>query len=160
MMKHLRNDRGDMTFTTCFIMLALVMLVSFLLLFFSVQINCINIRNGVKMELNNLSASIYADTYHSQREVNMGEYIRTLYSSASYTQQLEQAVEDGLAKKIPLETEDYRIKNIRLEFTQDSNGQIQYIFTCNAEFYVTMFGNRYPTITREIRLTGHHNTKF
>ncbi|WP_326975351.1 hypothetical protein [Caproicibacter sp. BJN0012] len=160
MMKHLRNDRGDMTFTTCFIMLALVMLVSFLLLFFSVQINCINIRNGIKMELNNLTASIYADTYRSQRETDLDEYVSTLYSSSSYTHQLEQKVEDGLAKKIPLETEDYRIKNIRLEFTQDGNDQIEYIFTCDTEFYVIMFGNRYPIITREIRLTGHHNTKF
>ncbi len=159
MKKHLQNDRGDMTFTTCFVMLALVMLISFLLLFSSVQINSINIRNGIKLELNNLSASIYADTYRSQRETNMSEYIRTLYSSASYTRQLEQAVEDGLADKISLETEDYRIKNIRLEFTQDGSDQIEYIFTCNTEFYVTMFGNR-STITREIRLTGHHNTKF
>lgn len=159
MKKHLRNDRGDMTFTTCFIMLALVMLVSFFLLFSSVKINSINIRNSIKMELNNLSASIYADTYRSQRETNMEEYIHTLYSSSSYTRQLEQMVEEGLAEHIPLETEDYRIKNIRLEFAQE-DGQIKYIFSCDTEFYVTMFGNRYPIITREICLTGHHNTKF
>ncbi|WP_330393849.1 hypothetical protein [Anaerocolumna xylanovorans] len=159
MKKHLRNDRGDMTFTTCFIMLALVMLVSFLLLFSTVKINSINIRNSVKMELNNLSASIYADTYRSQRETNMAEYIHTLYSSSTYIQRLEEMAEDDIAENIPLETEDYRIKNIRLEFVQDGDG-IEYIFSCNAEFYVTMFGNRYPVITREIRLTGHHNTKF
>lgn len=160
MKKLLRNDRGDMSFTTCFVMVALVMLISFLLLFFSVQINCINIRNGIKMELNNLTASIYADTYRSQRETDMGEYIRTLYSSGSYTRQLEQAVEDGLSEKVSLETDDYRIRNIHLEFSQDSGDQIAYILTCDAEFYVTMFGNRYPAITKEIRLTGHHNTKF
>ncbi len=160
MIKYLRNDRGDMAFTTCFIMLALIMLVSYLLLFFSVQINCINIRNGIKIELNNLSASIYSATYRSQREIDMEEYIRTLYSSSSYTRQLEQKVVDDLEKKIPLETDDYQIKNIRLEFIQDDSNQIEYIFNCNVEFYVIMFGNRYSTITREIRLTGHHNTKF
>lgn len=159
-MKHLRNDRGDMSFLSCFIMLALIMLTSFLLLFFSVKINSINIRNGIKMELNNLSASIYSDTYNSQRETNMEEYIRTLYYSSSYTRQLEQMVEDGLAEKISLETKDYRIKNIHLKFSQDSDGQIQYIFSCDAEFYVIMFGNKYPTITQKISLTGHHNTKF
>lgn len=159
-MKHLRNDRGDMSFFSCFIMLALIMLTSFLLLFFSVKINSINIRNGIKMELNNLSANIYSDTYHSQRETNMEEYIRTLYSSSAYTRQLEQMVEDGLAEKISLETKDYRIKNIKLEFSQDSDGQIQYIFSFDAEFYVIMFGNKYSVITPKIRLTGHHNTKF
>lgn len=159
-MKHLRNDRGDMTFTTAFIMLALVMLISFLLLFASVQINCINIRNGAKMELNNLSASIYADTYRSQRETNMSEYINTLYSSSSYTRQLESSVQEGLANKIALQTDDYRITNIRLRFSQDGADRILYVFTCDAEFYISMFGNHYPTVTREITLTGHHNTKF
>lgn len=160
MRKHIQNDRGDMSIATCFIMLALIMLTASLLLFASVKINSINIRNGIKMELNNLSASIYADTYRSQRETNKEEYIQTLYSSSSYTRQLEQMVVDGLSEKLPLETEDYRIKNIHLEFTQDSENQIKYIFTCDAEFYVIMFGNKYPTITQKIRLTGHHNTKF
>lgn len=159
MIKLLRNDRGDMSFATCFIIVALVMLISFLLLYFSVQINCINIRNGVKMELNNLAAGIYADTYHAQRETDMEEYLRTLYSSRSYTRQLEQFVEDGIKDKVPLETEDYRLSNIHLEFSQGS-GRISYIFTCDAEFYVTMFGNRYPAIVKKIRLTGSHNTKF
>ena len=61
------------------------MLISFLLLYASVRITCINIRNGAKMELNNLSATIYADTYRSQRETNFEEYLRTLYSSNDYT---------------------------------------------------------------------------
>lgn len=155
----LRNDKGDITFFTCFFILGVVMLISFLLLYASVRINCINIRNGVKMELNNLSATIYADTYRSQRETNFEEYIRTLYSSAEYTQMLEEIVRGGLAEKVPLATDDYRIRNINLEFRQVGD-RIEYEFTCDAEFYITMFGNRYPTITQQIRLTGYHNTKF
>ena len=92
------------------------MLVTFLLLFFSVQINCINIRNGIKMELNNLSASIYADTYRSQRESNFSEYLNTLYQSSSYKSQLENIVLDGLESKISLSTDDYTIRNTDLEF--------------------------------------------
>ena len=56
-----------MSIYTCFLVMGVVILVSFLLLYASVKITCINIRNGAKMELNNLSASIYADTYRSQR---------------------------------------------------------------------------------------------
>lgn len=160
MKKYLRNARGDMTFNNCFIMLALVMLISFLLLFFSIKINSINIRNSIKMELNNLSASIYADTYRAQRESNKGEYIHTLYSSSSYTRQLEQMVEDGLSEAIPLEADGYSIQNIHLEFIHNGNSQIEYIFTCDIKFYVIMLNDRYPTITQKIRLTGRHNTKF
>ena len=157
--RSLRNERGDLSIATCFIIVGIVMLISFLLLYASVKINCITIRIGAKMELNNLSASIYADTYRSQRESKFGEYLNTLYSSRSYTRQLETAVEDGLAAKISLSTEDYEISNIHLEFEQDGD-RILYVFTCDAEFYITMFGRRYPTITQEIELTGYHNTKF
>lgn len=155
----LRNEKGDITIYTCFLVAGVVMLISFLLLYASVQINAINIRNGAKMELNNLTASIYADTFRSQREVNYGEYLRTLYSSATYTQQLERSVRDGLAQKVPLSTNDYRVRNIRLEFNI-SGDRIEYVFTCDIEFYITMFGSRYPTVSRNIRLTGYHNTKF
>jgi len=158
--KLLRNKYGNVTYTTVFIIVALVMLLSFLLLFASVKINCINIRNGAKMELNNLTASIYQDTFRSQREGNLSAYINTLYSSSSYKQQLEQNFIAGLANKIELSNEDYRLTNISLEFRQDGTDKIEYTFSCDAEFYITMFGSRYPTITQWIILTGHHNTKF
>jgi len=158
--KLLKNEGGNVTFTTVFIIVALVMLLSFLLLFASVKINCINIKNGVKMELNNLTASIYKDIYRSQRESNLNAYVNTLYSSDSYKRQLELNFISGLASKIELSNEDYRLTNISLEFRQDGSDKIEYTFTCDAEFYITMFGNQYPTITRRIILTGHHNTKF
>lgn len=155
----LRNDRGDISIFACFFVTGVIMLVSFLMLYASVRINCINIRNGAKMELNNLSASIYADTYRSQRESNFSEYLKTLYQSASYTRSLEQSVEDGLENKIALSTDDYNIKNISLDFTVTGD-RIEYVFRCDAEFYIFMFGKQYPVITQEIRLTGYHNTKF
>ena len=62
----LRNERGEITFFACFFVVGVVMLISFLLLYASVRITCINIRNGAKMELNNLSATIMLspDTLH------------------------------------------------------------------------------------------------
>ena len=41
------------TFFACFFVVGIVMLISFLLLYASIRITCINIRNGAKMELNN-----------------------------------------------------------------------------------------------------------
>ncbi len=43
-----------MSFFTIFVILAIIMLMSFVLLFASVKINCMNIRNAAKMELNNV----------------------------------------------------------------------------------------------------------
>ncbi len=92
--------RGDCHLLLFFVV-GVVMLISFLLLYASIRINCINIRNGAKMEsLNNLSASIYADTYRSQRETNFSEYLSTLLSS-SYTEMLEDTVREGLSAKVP-----------------------------------------------------------
>ena len=88
----LRNERGEITFFACFFVVGIVMLISFLLLYASIRITCINIRNGAKMELNNLSGTIYADTYRSQRETNFEEYLNTLYSSSDYTDMLEATI--------------------------------------------------------------------
>lgn len=123
----LRNERGEITFFACFFVVGVVMLISFLLLYASVRITCINIRNGAKMELNNLSATIYADTYRSQRETNFEEYLRTLYSSRDYTEMLEATVAGGLAEKVPLSTDDYTVSDISLEFNVVGD-RVEYIF--------------------------------
>ena len=39
----LKNERGDMSFFTIFVILAINMLLAFVLLYASIQINCINI---------------------------------------------------------------------------------------------------------------------
>ena len=159
MKSRIKNERGDMSFFSIFIILAINMLLSFVLLYASVQINCINIRNAAKMELNNLSGTIYADTYRSQRETNFEEYLNTLYSSSDYTDMLEATVAGGLDSKIPLSTEDYKVSDISLEFNVE-DGRVEYIFYCDVEFYVRMFGHSYPSITQRVELTGYHNTKF
>lgn len=128
------DERGEITFFACFFVVGVVMLISFLLLYASVRITCINIRNGAKMELNNLSATIYADTYRSQRETNFEEYLRTLYSSNDYTEMLEATVSGGLAEKISLSTDDYEVSNISLEFNVVGD-RVEYIFYCDVEFY-------------------------
>lgn len=159
MKKLLRNDRGDLTFFSIFVVLAVNMIIAFVMLYATVEINCINIRNGAKMSLNNLSATIYSDTFRSQRESDLGEYWNTLYSSRSYTRQLEQIVRANLAEKIELSNNNYSVKNISLTFDQESD-RIRYVFSCDVEFYIRMFGGNYPTVFRRIELTGYHITKF
>lgn len=157
--KLLRNERGDLSFFSIFVILAVNMLLSFLLLFASVKINCINIRNAAKMELNNVSARIYADTFHSQREANLSSYMADIHLSSSYQEALRQGFIGGMTDRIPLETEDYTIHNISLDFEQHSD-KIEYIVICDADFRIQMFGELFPPIRQHITLTGTHNTKY
>ena len=78
------DERGDLSFFTIFVILSINMVMAFLLLFATIRIECINIRNAAKMELNNVSARIYADTFHSQREANLDSYMGDLYFSSAY----------------------------------------------------------------------------
>ncbi|MCM1188527.1 MAG: hypothetical protein NC541_04425 [bacterium] len=157
--KILRNERGDMSFFTIFIILAINMVLAFVLLFASVQINCMNIRNAAKMELNNVSARIYADTFHSQREANLGSYMADLHLSAAYRDALRAGFISGMEERIQLSNEDYTVENISLQFHQYPD-KIEYVVTCDAVFRIRMFGNLFPPIRQHITLTGSHNTKY
>ena len=88
-----------------------------------------------------------------------GKRLFSSYSSGNYTAMLEDMVTDGLANKIPLSTDDYRVRDIRLAF-HVTGDRVEYVFTCSVEFYVYMFGRSYPAITRPVELTGYNNTKF
>lgn len=154
-----RNERGDLSFLSIFIILGVNMLLSFLLLFASVKINCINIRNAAKMELNNVSARIYADTFHSQREANLTSYMADLHLSSAYQEALREGFINGMEQRVQLSNEDYSVNNIHLQFNQYSN-KIEYVMSCDAIFRLHMFGELFPPIVQHITLTGTHNTKY
>lgn len=157
--KYISNERGDLSYLSIFIIVAINMLLAFMLLFASVKINCINIRNAAKMELNNVSARIYADTFHSQREANLGSYMADLHLSAAYQDALEAGFINGMESRIALDTDDYTISNINLSFNQYPD-KIEYVVICDASFQIRMFGNLLPPITQRITLTGSHHTKY
>ena len=149
MKSKIKNERGDMSFFSIFIILAINMLLSFVLLNASVQINCINIRNAAKMELNNVSARIYADTFHSQREANL----------TSYKNALRAGFIEGMKSRVKLTNDDYDVENIDLTFRQYSE-RIEYIASFDITYQIRMFGTSFPPIRRHAELTGSHNTKF
>lgn len=155
----LKNERGELSYFSVFVILAVNMLLSFLLLFASVKINCINIRNAAKMELNNVSARIYADTFHSQREANRDSYMADLHLSSAYQDALRAGFINGLEERIELSNDDYTVSNINLQFHQYSD-KIEYVVTCDATFRIRMFGELFPPIAQHITLTGSHNTKY
>ena len=159
MKSRIKSERGDMSFFSIFIILAINMLLSFVLLYASVQINCINIRIAAKMELNNVSARIYADTFHSQREANLTSYMSDISLSAAYKNALRASFTEGMRSRVKLTNDDYDVENIDLTFRQYSE-KIEYIASFDITYRIRMFGESFPPIRRHVELTGSHNTKY
>ena len=159
MKSRIKNERGDMSFFSIFIILAINMLLSFVLLYASVQINCITLRNAAKMELNNVSARIYADTFHSQREANLTSYMSDISLSAAYKNALRASFTEGMRSRVKLTNDDYDVENIDLTFRQYSE-KIEYIASFDITYRIRMFGESFPPIRRHVELTGSHNTKY
>ena len=159
MIKHLRNERGDsvVPFTAFFVM-ALVILLVQLMIWVSAEINCIVIRNTVKIELTNVSIRISEDTYKAMREGNLREYYRILTDDVSYKEELRQLVISNINAAMPTQTENYKVDNIELTFSQNADS-IEYIVTCDVEYYVSLFGDVRTIRTEEIEIGGKHNLK-
>lgn len=159
MMKYLRNERGDsvVPFTACFIV-ALVILLVQLMIWVSAEINCIVIRNTVKNELTNISIRISEDTYKAMREGNLSEYYRTLTDDESYRTELRELVISNINAAMPTQTDNYKVENIELSFTENTDS-IEYIVTCDVEYYVSLFGEPRTIRTEEIEIGGKHNLK-
>ena len=111
------------------------------------------------MELNNVSARIYADTYHSQREANLDSYMADLHISSAYQDALRASFINGMEERVQLTSEDYSVENIDLRFYQHDD-RIEYEATCDATFQIRMFGDLLPPITQHIVLAGSHYTKY
>ena len=159
MIRYLRNERGDsvVPFTTFFVM-ALVILLVQLMIWVSAEINCIVIRNTVKNELTNVSIRISEDTYKAMREGNLSEYYRTLTDDESYKTELRELVISNINSELPMETENYKVENIELSFSENADS-IEYIITCDVEYYVSLFGTARTIRTEEIEIGGKHNLK-
>jgi hypothetical protein len=159
MMRYLKNNRGDfgVPFTACFV-LAMVILLVMLMTWVSVEVTCLCIRNTVKNELTNVSIRISEDTYRAMREGNLTEYYHTLTDDTAYRSELESLVKNKIASAMPLQTETYKLDNITLTFAENGDN-IEYILTCDVEYYVSLFGGNRTVREESIMLTGRHNLK-
>lgn len=155
----LRNNRGDISIATIFLIVALNMLLAFMLLFVSVQIQSMQIRNSVKQELNNLSASIAKDTHFAMRESELVAYENRLSSSTSYHASLRTQFLNSLESQIKFHTDDYEITGQDLSFRRIDN-RIEYTYQATIRFYVSMFGQRKMVYSQLVKLTASHVLKW
>lgn len=159
MMRYIKNERGDSVIPfTAFFVMAMVILLVLLMMWVSAEITFINIRNSVKSELANVSVRISEDTYKAMREGNLSAYYNTLTSDTSYQTELQQMIRDNIASTMPLETSSYQVKDVALDFIQ-SGDNIEYVLTCNVEYYASLFGDTRTIHAESIELSGRHSIK-
>ncbi len=159
MKKYLKNERGSVPMPlTPFIVVAIVILLSFLMTWISAEITFTGIRNTVKNELTNVSIRISEDTYKAMREGNLAAYHETLTSDDTYRSELEALVKEKIETAMPLTTDNYVVDNISLTFSENSDS-IEYVFHCDVEYYLSLFGDHRTVREDSIELTGKHNIK-
>ena len=157
MRKLFRSQDGNVVFTAAFV-LAMMVLLMCLMLWTSSQITMISVRNHIKNELANVSVRISEDTYTAMSEGNLEEYYKMLASDLSYQTELEQMVIDGIKSAMDLETANYKVSDIDLSFQQNPDS-IDYVLTCDVEYYLTLLGDSRTVLAEEIRLSGSHKLK-
>ncbi len=158
-MKYLRNERGSIPLPlTPFFVVALVILLSMMMMWISSEITFTGIRNTVKNELTNVSIRISEDTYKAMREGNLPAYYEILSGDATYRAELETLVKTKIADAMPLSGSNYKVENISLTFSENGDN-IEYVFHCDVEYYLSLFGDDRTIREDSIELTGKHNLK-
>ncbi len=158
-MKHLMNERGSVPLPlTPFFVVALVILLSMIMMWISSEITFTGIRNTIKNELTNVSIRISEDTYKAMREGNLTAYHETLTEDVTYRAELETLVKTKIADAMPLSGNNYTVDNISLTFLENGDN-IEYIFHCDVEYYLSLFGDSHTVREDSIELTGKHNLK-
>ncbi len=160
MKRYLKNERGAFSVPfTAFFVLALISLLALIMTYLSAEITFMSIRNTVKNELANVSVRISEDTYKAMSEGNLLEYYRTLTEDESYREELQTLVENEINSAMALTNENYTVDNITLSFKENADC-IEYVFTCDVNYFISLFGEFRSVRADAIKLTGKHNVKI
>ena len=159
MIKYLKNERGDsMISFTVFFSMGLVILLVQVMIWLSVEINCIMVHNAVKNELTNIAVRISEDSYTAMREGNLNAYYQMLVDDTAYKAELREMIISNINSVVPMQTDNYKIDNVELSFVEHMDS-IEYVVVCDVEYYVSLFGDMRTIRTNEIRIGGKHNLK-
>ena len=151
------DERGNVIFPACFV-LAMTVVLLCLMLWMSSQITMMNVRNEIKNELANVSIRISEDTYAAMSEGSLASYYAVLSSDRVYQNELKQIVVNGIKSTMDMENDNYKVSDISLDFIKHDDS-IEYVLTCNIEYYLSFLGDSRTIKTEDVRLTARHNIK-
>ncbi len=128
------------------------------MLWMSSQITMMNVRNEIKNELANVSIRISEDTYAAMSEGSLASYYSLLADDRVYQNELKQIVVNGIKSTMDMENDNYKVSDISLDFIRHDDS-IEYVLTCNIEYYLSFLGDSRTIKTEDVRLTARHNIK-
>ena len=158
-MKPLQNKRGEVPIASAIAIVLFAMVIAMALYIAYVYAQTTAVRNAMNKGLSNLAVTISEDTYAALRESDFEAYAEKLTGSSAYRRELEDKYRQDVLGVVELDSDKYRIDNIRLDF--EVNGKkITYTCTCDVVFYAAVFGNTVPAAANSLSVSGAHTAKY
>ena len=105
-----------------------------------------------------MSIRISEDTYAAMSEGSLASYYAVLSGDRVYQNELKQIVVNGIKSTMDMENDNYKVSDISLDFIRHDDS-IEYVLTCNIEYYLSFLGDSRTIKTEDVRLTARHNIK-
>lgn len=154
----LKNNKGFAwnVFTIATILL-LALVFIFLLFLAHVQTSLYNLKDKVKLELNNTSASATEMIYKDLAEQNFASYIQSF-------QKHESSIRNDFMKRLKKEmyfnTSAYEMDPDTISLTfETKDGYVNHIFECQVKIKLDILGANRPLLTQKVNITAKHYYK-
>lgn len=122
-----------------------------------VRMSMYNLKDKVKLELNNTSAAASEMIYADLAEHNTQSYLN---SFKQHENELRNSFLKRLRKDLYLETADYTVHPDTVKLTFEANGNaVTYIFECQADIKFQFMGESRTLVTQKIYITAKHYYK-
>lgn len=166
--KIINGEHGVTYLEAFFTIIVLLVIGVYIAINFNSQLQAMEIKKSVRMEMNNLSAIIVEDTFNSIKHGSVDEYEEKLKSSSSYRNYLLKTTTDNIASNLGLTQSgdyyirindkgdaDYTLSDFSLE-QQNSSDRIKYIIKFKITLNVKIFGEFKQGFTQDVVYETHH----
>lgn len=138
-------------------LLLTVVILSAILAYAQIYSGLNNIKNKVKLELNNTSASASEMIYGDIGEQNNTSYLETFHRHES---ELKRSFFSNLKMSLSMETENYIVDADSMELTFEAKEDyIKYKFKCRADIRIYYFGVPLILENQEVNVSARHSFK-
>lgn len=153
---------------TLIVILICIIVGAFFIVSTVAQLQAMEIKKTVRMEMNNLSSIITADTYNATKRGSLQEYEDRLSTSLTYRNYLLNTTKNNIATNLALTKSgtsfvgndekgnpDFVLSNFSLKQKNDK-GRIEYTINCKITLYMQLFNNPIPGFDYDVSYVTHH----
>lgn len=164
----LRSKSGFAYVQAIIVILVLLIVGVAIIVVFNIQLQAIEIKKTVRMEMNNLSAIIVEDTYNATKHGSVTEYLERLHSSSEYKNHLLDVTVNNISSNLGLTKKgssfarinekgntDYSLSKIKLE-QENTTDKIKYTINLKVTLNVKMLGKYVAGFDQLVSYETHH----